>query len=127
MKKSIIDYTTFENLLTVDWNKNVSFALRKMKEFGKSCLLVVNREGKTIGIVTEHDKESVQGLEEFCQRELKTVPLSEAKEMDSTMAAQYMRQNNFHRIIIKDGDRIGVFTSTDFIKMVAENEVIGYR
>ena len=121
MKKSIVDYTTFENLLTIDWNKNVSSALRKMKEFDKSCLLVVNREGKTIGIVTENDKESVQGLEEFCQRELKTIPISEAKEMDSIKAAQYMAGNKFHRIIVIEKEsRIGIFTSTDFIKMVAE-------
>ena len=121
MKKSIVDYTTFENLLTVDWNKNVSFALRKMKELGKSCLLVVNREGGIIGIVTEHDKESEQGLEEFCQRELKTVPIVEAKEMSSIKAAQYMAHHKFHRItIIKSEDSIGIFTSTDFIKMVAE-------
>jgi len=121
MKKSIVDYTTFENLLTVDWNKNVNFALRKMKEFNKSCLLVVNREGGIVGIVTEHDKESTQGLEEFCQRELKVVPIIEAKEMDSVGAAQYMTNHKFHRIIIiEDEDRIGIFTSTDFIKMVAE-------
>ncbi|MFH0775147.1 MAG: CBS domain-containing protein [bacterium] len=121
MKKSIVDYTTFENLLTVDWNKNVSFALRKMRELGKSCLLVVNREGGIVGVVTEHDKESTQGLEEFCQRELKTVSIIEAKEMDAIKAAQYMTHHKFHRIIIiKSEDRIGIFTSTDFIKMVAE-------
>ena len=109
MKKSIVDYTTFENLLTVDWNKNVSSALRKMKEFDKSCLLVVNREGKTVGIVTENDKESVQGLEEFCQRELKTVPIGEAKEMDSIKAAKYMASNKFHRIIVVESEnRIGI-------------------
>ncbi len=123
MKKSIVDYTTFENLLTVDWNKNVSFALRKMKELGKSCLLVVNKEGGIIGIVTEHDKESTQGLKEFCQRQLKTVSITEAKGMDSIKAAQYMANHNFHRIIIIKGEeRIGIFTSTDFIKMVAEGD-----
>ncbi|MDI6794122.1 MAG: CBS domain-containing protein [bacterium] len=120
MQKSIVDYATFEDLLTIDWNKTVSSALQKMKESGRSCLLIVNRQGDVTGIVTEHDKESTQPLAEFCQRELKVVPLKEAKEMNALKAARYMRDNGFHRIIIKDGDRVGIFTSTDFIKMVAE-------
>lgn len=120
MEKSIVDYTTWEDLLSVDWNKTVGFALRKMKEIHRSCLLVVSREGEVIGIITEHDEESQQPLTEFCKRELKTITLQEAKEMNSTMAAQYMVNNKFHRIIIRDGIRVGVFTSTDFIRMVAE-------
>lgn len=120
MQKSIIDYATFEDLLTVDWNKTVGFALRKMKESHRSCLLVVNRQGNVIGIVTEHDEESAQPLAEFCQRELKTITFNQAEEMNSRKAAQYMLKNGFHRIIIKDSDRVGIFTSTDFIKMVAE-------
>lgn len=120
MQKSIVDYATCEDLLTIDWNKTVSSALHKMKEYGKSCLLIVNRQGEVIGIVTEHDKESPQPLAEFCKRELKTITFKKAKEMDSRKAAQYMRDNGFHRIIIKDGDRVGIFTSTDFIRMVAE-------
>ncbi|MDI6751512.1 MAG: CBS domain-containing protein [bacterium] len=122
MKKSIACYTTFENLLTIDWNKSVSFALRKIREFSKSCLLVVNKEGGVIGIVTENDKESDQKLDEFCQRPLKTISLEEGKGMNSIKAAQYMRENGFHRIVIKDGEKIGIFTSTDFIKMVAEGD-----
>jgi CBS domain-containing protein len=121
MKKFVIDYATFDSLLTVDWNKTVNFALRKMKEIHKSCLFVVNREGKILGIVTEHDDPSDQQLKEFCQgRELKTISLDEAKKMDSRAAAKYMLNHGFHRITIKDRDRIGIFTVTDFIKMVAE-------
>lgn len=120
MKKSIVDYATWECLLSVDWNKTVSFAFRRMKELHRSCLLIVNREGEVIGIVTEHDEETQQPLTEFCKRELKTITAQEAKEMNSLKAAEYMLRNNFHRIIIKDGSRVGVFTSTDFIRMIAE-------
>ena len=120
MEKSVADYATWEDLLSVDWNKTVGFALRKMKESHRSCLLIVNREGEVIGIVTEHDEESTQPLTEFCKRELKTITAKEAKEMDSVGAAQYMVNNGFHRIIIKESSRVGIFTSTDFIKMVAE-------
>ncbi|MEW5767738.1 MAG: CBS domain-containing protein [bacterium] len=120
MEKSIVDYATFEDLLTVDWNKTVGFALRKMKELQRSCLLIVNRQGQVIGIVTEHDQDSAQPLVEFCQRELKTITFKEAEEMNSRKAAQYMLKNGFHRIIIKEAERVGIFTSTDFIKMVAE-------
>ena len=121
MKKSIVDYTTFESLLTADWNKTVNFALSKMKEVCKSCLFVVDREGKILGIVTEHDKPKEQQLKEFCEeRELKTISLTEAERMDCNAAAKYMFDNKFHRITIKDEEKIGIFTSTDFIKMVAE-------
>ncbi len=121
MKKFVVDYATFESLLTVDWNKTVNFAVQKMKDFQRSCLFVVNREGEILGIVTEHDKPSEQQLKEFCQeREFKTVSLEEAKRMDSKSAANYMLANKFHRIAIKDRNRLGIFTSTDFIKMVAE-------
>lgn len=120
MEKSVADYATWEDLLSVDWNKTVGFALRKMKESHRSCLLIVNREGEVIGIVTEHDEESTQALTEFCKRELKTITAKEAKEMNSVDAAQYMVNNGFHRIIIKESNRVGIFTSTDFIKMVAE-------
>ena len=120
MEKSVADYATWEDLLSVDWNKTVGFALRKMKESHRSCLLIVNREGEVIGIVTEHDEESTQPLTEFCKRELKTITAKEAKEMSSVDAAQYMVKNGFHRITIKESGRVGIFTSTDFIKMVAE-------
>lgn len=121
MKKFVADYATFESLLTVDWNKTVNFAFQKMKEIHKSCLFVVGRKGEILGIVTEHDTPSDQHLKEFCQeREFKTIPLEEAKKMDSKSAAEYMLHYGFHRITIKDRDRIGIFTSTDFIKMVAD-------
>lgn len=121
MKKFVADYATFESLLTVDWNKTINFAFQKMKELHKSCLFIVDREGKILGIVTEHDDPSDQQLKEFCQeREFKTISLDEAKEMDSRAAAKYMLNHGFHRITIKDRDKIGIFTSTDFIKMVAE-------
>jgi len=121
MKKFVSDYLTFESLFTVDWNKTVNFALERMKELNKSCLFVVDREGQILGIVTEHDKPSSQQLKEFClEREFKTITLEEAKTMDSNAAAKYMLANKFHRITVKDKNRIGIFTSTDFIKMVAE-------
>jgi len=121
MKKSVYDYAIFESLLTVDWNKTVNFALLRMKELNKSCLFVVDREGEILGIVTEHDKPSEQQLKEFCQeREFKSITLEEAKVMDSKSAAKYMLANKFHRITIKERNRLGIFTSTDFIKMVAE-------
>ncbi|MEW6095597.1 MAG: CBS domain-containing protein [bacterium] len=92
-----------------------------MKELHRSCLFVVNHEGEILGIVTEHDIPSDQQLKEFCQeRELKTVSLKDAEMMDSKAAAKYMLDNKFHRITIKDKNRLGIFTSTDFIKMVAE-------
>lgn len=123
MSKFVADYATFESLLTVDWNKSVNSALRMMKELPISCLFVVDREGKILGIITEHDKPSNQQLKEFCQgREFKTITLEAAKETDSRAAAKYMLDNKFHRITIKDGSRIGIFTSTDLIKMVAEGD-----
>ncbi|MEW6619999.1 MAG: CBS domain-containing protein [bacterium] len=121
MQKFVADYATFESLLTVDWNRTVNFALQRMKELNRSCLFVVDREGKTLGIVTEHDKPSDQNLKEFCeQREFKIISVEEAKTMNSRAAAKYMSDNKFHRITIKDKSSLGIFTSTDFIKMVAE-------
>ncbi|MEW6007037.1 MAG: CBS domain-containing protein [bacterium] len=121
--KSIVDYATFEGLLTVDWNKSVSYALKKMGDLGKSCLLIVNRNGHTIGIITEHDRESPQKLTEFCkERQLETVSIDEAGKMDSKKAAIYMHRNGFHRIVIEGKDRLGIFTSTDFIRMVARGD-----
>lgn len=125
IKKSIVDYATFESLLTVDWNKSVNCALQKMKELPKpkSCLFIVDREGNVLGIVTERDKPSNQTTKEFCEdREFKTVSLQKAKLMDSRMAAEYMLVNKFRRIVIKDGESMGIFTSTDFIKMVAAGD-----
>jgi CBS domain-containing protein len=121
MDKFVADYAIFEQLLTVDWNRDVNFALQHMKELPSSCLFVVSRKGEILGIITEHDKPSNQQLKEFCQgREFKTITLEDAKRMDSRAAAKYMLDSKFHRITIKDGNRLGIFTSTDFIKMVAE-------
>jgi CBS domain-containing protein len=115
-----VDYATFQHIYTVDWNKTVSFALQRMKTLHRSCLFVVNKESDVIGIVTEHDDPSSERLEDFCKRrEMKFVKIEDAK-MTSREAAKYMLENNFHRIIIKDGDNVGIFTSTDFIRMVAE-------
>lgn len=120
MKRFVVDYATFEPLLTVDWNKSVNFALQRMKEIPCSCLFVVEREGKVLGIITEHDKPSDQKLKEFCEgRDFKTITLEEAK-MNSIAAAIYMRDNKFRRITIKDANTVGIFTSTDFIRMVAD-------
>jgi CBS domain-containing protein len=119
--KSVAEYATFTQLFTVDWNKTVSFALKTMREIGKSCLLVVGRKGEVLGIITEHDKESEQRLSEFCtERKFETISEKEARSMDSSAAARYMKEKGFHRIVIKEGDKIGIFTCTDLIRMVAD-------
>jgi signal-transduction protein with cAMP-binding, CBS, and nucleotidyltransferase domain len=109
-------------LETIKTFESAKEAAKKMVDRNVSSLVVMDRDGLAIGILTERD--IARGVcthdvlsKEFKVEHLMTSPLSTI-DADSSMetAASLMLQKKIRHVLVKDGDKpVGIITATNFI------------
>jgi signal-transduction protein with cAMP-binding, CBS, and nucleotidyltransferase domain len=117
-------------LETIGRYESAKEAAKKMLDKNISSLVVVDEEGRSIGIVTERD--ITRGVcthdvpsKEYRIHHLMTSPLSTIEHnLSVEMAANLMIQNKVRHLIVKEGDKtVGIVTATNFIDYL--NEQLG--
>jgi signal-transduction protein with cAMP-binding, CBS, and nucleotidyltransferase domain len=117
-------------LETIGRYESAKEAAKKMLDKNISSLVVVDEEGRSIGIVTERD--ITRGVcthdvpsKEYRIHHLMTSPLSTIEDnLSVEMAANLMIQNKVRHLIVKEGDKtVGIVTATNFIDYL--NEQLG--
>ena len=102
-------------------------AANKMLEKNVSSLLVVDKDGQAIGIITERD--IARGVcthdvlsKEFKVLHLMTSPLSTIDpNLSPEMAANLMLQDKVRHLVVKEEDKtVGIVTATNFIDYLNE-------
>ena len=114
-------------LETIRTSESAKEAAKKMVDRNVSSLVVNDKDGLAIGILTERD--IARGVcahdvlsKEFKVQHLMTSPLSTI-DLDSSMesAASLMLQKKIRHILVKDGDKpVGIITATNFIDYSTE-------
>ena len=117
-------------LETIGRYESAKEATKKMLDKNVSSLVVVDEEGRSIGIVTERDITRGVCIHDVPSKEYKihhlmTSPLSTIEpNLSVEMAANLMIQNKVRHLIVKEGDKtVGIVTATNFIDYL--NEQLG--
>jgi CBS domain-containing protein len=115
-----------ERIETIGELETVQDAARKMKDKNVSSLLVVDKDGKPVGLITERDlvrKACVRDvlLSAMTNRQLMSSPLITIDSKESpSIAADLMLQNNVRHLLVVDTnvvDRpVGIVTPLDFTR-----------
>ena len=102
-------------------------AAKKMLDKNVSSLVVIDKDGQSIGIITERD--IARGVcphdvlsKEFKVRHLMTSPLSTIDpNLSPEMAANLMLLDKVRHLIVKEEDKtVGIVTATNFIDYLNE-------
>ena len=113
-----------KKLESVEETTSVQEVAKKMKDTNVSSLVVVDTNGKPVGIVTERDiitKVCINDVRTstVISKEIMSTPLVTIKASSSTStAADMMLKNNVrHLLIVDDGNKpIGIITPLDFTR-----------
>ena len=111
---------------TIGELETVQGTARKMKDKNVSSLLVVDKDGKPVGLITEHDlvrKACVSDvrLSAMTNRQLMSSPLITIDSKESpSIAADLMLQNNVRHLLVVDTNAVdrpvGIVTPLDFTR-----------
>jgi signal-transduction protein with cAMP-binding, CBS, and nucleotidyltransferase domain len=114
-------------LETIGRYESAKEAAKKMLDKNVSSLVVVDEEGRSIGIVTERDITRGVCIHDVPSKEYKihhlmTSPLSTIEtNLSVEMAANLMIQNKVRHLIVKEADKtVGIVTATNFIDYLNE-------
>ena len=110
-----------KKLESVEERTSILEVARKMKDRNVSSLVVVDTNGKPVGIVTERDiitKVCINDVptSTVISKEIMSTPLITIKGSSSTStAAEMMIKNNVRHLLVidDDNDRIGIITPLD--------------
>jgi len=116
-----------KNVDTVEESDSIQETAKKMKDKKVSSLLVVDREGKPLGLVTERDlvrKVCINDVRtsEVTNKEIMSSPLItiDSKSSPSMAADMMLRCNVRHLLVMDDNSEInkpiGMITPLDFTK-----------
>jgi CBS domain-containing protein len=111
---------------TIGELETVQGTARKMKDKNVSSLLVVDKDGKPVGLITERDlvrKACVSDvrLSAMTNRQLMSFPLITIDSKESpSIAADLMLQNNVRHLLVVDTNAVdrpvGIVTPLDFTR-----------
>jgi signal-transduction protein with cAMP-binding, CBS, and nucleotidyltransferase domain len=117
-------------LETIGKYESAKDAAKKMLDKNISSLVVVDEDGRSIGIITERDITRGVCIHDFPSKEYKihhlmTSPLSMIEpNLSVETAANVMIQNKIRHLIVKEnGKTVGIVTATNFIDFL--NEQLG--
>ena len=115
-----------KKLETIEEMTSVQEAAKKMKDKNVSSLVVVDTDGKPLGLVTERDLVTKVCINDICtstvtSREIMSSPLITINSSSSpSAAAETMLKNNIrHLLVVDDGDAnkpIGIITPLNFTR-----------
>jgi CBS domain-containing protein len=111
---------------TIGESETIQSTARKMKDKNVSSLLIIDKDGKPVGLITERDlarKACVSDVRTsaMTNRQLMSSPLITVDSKESpSMAADLMLQNNVRHLLVVDtntADRpVGIVTPLDFTR-----------
>jgi len=126
------------SMVTVDEGVSVAEASLTMYKKREGCAIVL-REGKPLGILTEHDvtwKVAGKGLDSKSVRvaEIMSAPLITIDpDADLTVAAKLMKKHKIWRLaVVKEGVILGVLTAADIVSNLESymdremRDILGY-
>jgi CBS domain-containing protein len=113
-----------KKLESVEETTSIQEVAKKMKDRNVSSLVVVDTNGKPVGIVTERDiitKVCIKDVptRAVISKEIMSTPLITIKGSSSTStAAEMMIKNNVRHLLVidDDNDRIGIITPLDLTR-----------
>jgi len=113
-----------KKLESVEERTSIREVAKKMKDRNVSSLVVVDTNGKPVGIVTERDiitKVCINDVptSTVISKEIMSTPLITIKGSSSTStAAEMMIKNNVRHLLVidDDNDRIGIITPLDLTR-----------
>ena len=113
-----------KKLESVEERTSIQEVAKKMKDRNVSSLVVVDTNGKPVGIVTERDiitKVCINDVptSTVISKEIMSTPLITIKGSSSTStAAEMMIKNNVRHLLVidDDNDRIGIITPLDLTR-----------
>lgn len=114
-------------VVTAESGVNIAFIRELMERKGVSAIPIVEVEGEDIdvkGIVTVTDLRGVADenapAEEIMTKNIQVIP----KRTSAQAAAAAMLRNEVHHLLVVDRGRVvGMISSLDFTKMVAETKI----
>jgi len=129
--KKLLSETLVKDIMTkaiisVDSSTTI-FQVAKMMEQGGIGAILVKKDGTTSGIITDRDyaiKVAVDKLSMDTQVEnVASFPLVTVSQNDSIIAAASLMSSKKIRklAVVKDGNVIGIITSTDLVTLLAKN------
>jgi len=115
-----------KSVITSQPQDSISDASKKMIKNDIGCLIVVNKNGKLIGILTERDilrslvkkKMDIKNLKvkDAMSKKVKTTP----KYSNILKVLKIMKTGKFRDLpIVHKGDVVGIITSKDLIRMLS--------
>jgi CBS domain-containing protein len=110
-------------------DQNVLTACRIMHENNIGCVIIVKKDDKPIGIITERDVVRLLGslnpsllqtpLRDIMSKPVITIPINSSVRD----AIQTMQQKNIRRLVISDGERmVGIITDKDIFRAIMNNQ-----
>ena len=100
-----------------------------MNENSIGCVIIVKKDDKPIGIITERDVVRLLGslnpsLLQIPLRDIMSKPVITISINSSLRdAIQTMQQNNIRRLVITDGERmVGIITDKDIFRAIMNNQ-----
>jgi CBS domain-containing protein len=131
---SSIETTSVSSFITRDVktekeDQNVITACRIMHENNIGCVIIVKKDDKPVGIITERDVVRLLGslnpsllqtpLGDIMSKPLITISINSS----ITDAIQIMQQKNIRRLVISDGERmVGIITDKDIFRAIMNNQ-----
>jgi CBS domain-containing protein len=110
-------------------DQNVLTACRIMHENNIGCVIIVKKDDKPIGIITERDVVRLLGslnpsLLQIPLRDIMSKPVITISINSSLRdAIQTMQQKNIRRLVITDGERmVGIITDKDRFRAIMNNQ-----
>ncbi len=113
-------------IISVDPSTTV-FQVAKMMEQGGIGAILVKKDGRTSGIITDRDysiKIAVDKLSmDTSVEKVASFPLVSVSQNDSIIAAASLMSSKKIRklAVVEDGNVIGIITSTDLVTQLAKN------
>jgi len=122
-----------KDVITLSPDESLRSAIRKMYSHNVSCIVVV-REGKPAGILTERDiiymqVNNIDFDSVILQTVMKSPVIAVSEETEIPEAANLMVINGLRRVVVVDDERnvIGIVTQTDIIKNLSIDSFVTYK
>jgi len=126
LSETLVKNIMTKAIISVDPSTTV-FQVAKMMEQGGIGAVLVKKDGKTSGIITDRDyaiKIAVDKLSmDTSVEKVASFPLVTVSQNDSIIAAASLMSSKKIRklAVVEDGNVIGIITSTDLVTQLAKN------
>ena len=122
MDSTFVNQIMSKNVLTADQSSSIQESALNMSKLKIGCV-IVTKDNKPIGIVTERDfvtKVAAEGrplFTEIC--EIMSTPLITIDPEETVWeASEIMKRESIHKLPVKENEKIiGIVTTTDIIKI----------